>query len=82
MSCQAGQHDRRLRGSGVLAAGQPGESGVLQIAPQRLVEGVGKAAMSEAGVKRPAAEIVYQLRQFVHRCPRLFAQALIARPCL
>ena len=75
MSRQAGQHNRGLRRAGVLAAGQPRESGVLQIAPQRFVEGVGKAAMSEARVKRPAAEIVDQLGQFVHRCPRHFAQA-------
>jgi hypothetical protein len=49
MSGQAGQHDRALSRSGILAAGQPGQSGVLQIEPQRFVERVGKAATSDAG---------------------------------
>ncbi len=66
---QAGQHDRRLGGTGSLTAGQPGQAGLLEMAPQRGVELVGHAAMTQACVERSAADVVDELRQFVHRAP-------------
>ena len=56
MSCQPGQHDCGFRRPCALAAGEPGEAGVFQIAPQFVA-------------RRSTAKIVDQLRQFVHRAP-------------
>ena len=66
---QAGQHDRGLRGTGVPAAGQPAQPGLLDSAPQRVVELLRQAAVPETGVERSTADVVDELRQFVHRAP-------------
>jgi len=60
---------RRLGGTGRLTAGQPGKAGLLEMAPQRGVKLVGHAAMTQACVERSAADVVDELRQFVHRAP-------------
>ena len=65
MPGQSAQHDRRLDGPALEIRGgrQPAQPGVLEIAPQRVVERLGQAAVSEPGVERPPADVVDQLAQ-------------------
>ena len=78
MPGQPVQHDRRVRGSGVLGTGQPAQPGVLEVPPQRAVEPVGAAPPACARVVGPLPQFVDQSPQFVaHRTPS--ARATIPR---
>ncbi len=66
MARQPAEYHRGVSGGRreVGRAGQPVQAGLLQCAPQGVVEVVGAAAVADARIEGPATDVVDELSQF------------------